>query len=113
MADLAKFHQTKRKFMDLTILANFYLNSSKENQFGGIDNCVEFSSNTSKQSQLGRFDNFDEFFSSFVTAYISGLISLISQFTYFKHCFLPGFFNCIKVTASTFIVCNVSLVTVN
>ena len=23
MADLAKFHQTKRKFMDLTILANF------------------------------------------------------------------------------------------
>lgn len=52
-------------------------------------------------------------FSSFVTAYISGLISLISQFTYFKHCFLPGFFNCIKVTASTFIVCNVSLVTVN
>ena len=33
-----------------------------ENQFGGIENCVEFSSNTSKQSQLGRFDNFDEFF---------------------------------------------------
>lgn len=53
MADLAKFHQTKRKFMDLTILANFQLNSSKENQFGGIDNCVEFSSNSSKQSQLG------------------------------------------------------------
>ena len=57
-----KISSNQEKVYGFDNFGKFLVKFLKGNQFGGIENCVEFSSNSSKQSQLGRFDNFDEFF---------------------------------------------------
>ena len=47
--------------MDLTVLANFWSNLSKQNQLGGIDDFDQFQSNLSKGNQLSRIDDLGEY----------------------------------------------------